>query len=341
MQTQLAGPVLVARDHAPDVLDPVAIARDLEPRLAREVAADEADRARIETHPAGDLGESDGVRRRRPDADRVPQAGHHRQQPFAVADAERDGRRSQRLEGQVIAETARVEVVVHALEDDVARAAAHRPQRGRADLPVVRDVAPGQPDPHRLPGRAAGRLDADDPLERRALVHPEEFTAGLRLGDLALLHERDAGEVLDPADLVRPDAGGSRASRDRTGCWRGRRRSARRGARSPAGVHRPARASPSPHPRTAPGTVATVAPRFRPGPAAIVGCPCPVATRVGCRLAGRGLTIGAHPPPTSPTQGARHGSLPHDPPRDRRRPRLRGVRGGPPRLDRPPGQPRL
>jgi hypothetical protein len=38
MEAELAGAVLVARDHAPGVLDAVAIARDLEPGLAREIA---------------------------------------------------------------------------------------------------------------------------------------------------------------------------------------------------------------------------------------------------------------------------------------------------------------
>ena len=61
----------------------------------------------------------------------------------------------------------------------VARATAHRPQRARAHLAVVGDVAPGQPDPHRLAGRAAGRLDPDDPLERRALVDAEQRAARL------------------------------------------------------------------------------------------------------------------------------------------------------------------
>ena len=134
-------------------------------------------------------------------------AGHHREQPLAVTDAERDGRRAERLERQVVAEAARVEVVVHALEDDVARPAAHRPQRPRAHLAVVGDVAPGQPDPHRLAGRPAGRLDPDDPVERRALVDAEERAVRLRLGDLGLLHERDPLEVLAVPDVVRADAG--------------------------------------------------------------------------------------------------------------------------------------
>ena len=47
-------------------------------------------------------------------------------------------------------------------------------KRPRAHLAVVGDIAPGQPDPHRLAGRSAGRLDPDDPVERRALVDAEQ-----------------------------------------------------------------------------------------------------------------------------------------------------------------------
>ena len=69
MKTQLAGPVLVARDHPPGVLDPLSIARHLQARLAREVALPQSDRMRLDAEMSGDLGQAHGVRRRRPDAD--------------------------------------------------------------------------------------------------------------------------------------------------------------------------------------------------------------------------------------------------------------------------------
>ncbi len=207
VEAELAGPVLVAGDHPPGLLDPLAIAGYLQAGLAREIAPAKPHRSRLDPESCGHLGKPDGVRRRRPDADRIRDAGHHREQPLAVTDTERDGRRAERLEGQVVAEAARVEVVVHALEDDLARPTAHRPQGPCAHLAVVGDVAPGQPDPHRLAGRPAGRLDPDDLVQRRALVDAEERPARLRLGDLRLLHERDPLEVLAMPDIGRPDAG--------------------------------------------------------------------------------------------------------------------------------------
>src|SRR5690606_22405063 len=84
----------------------------------------------------------------------------------------------------------------------------HRPQRGGAALAVVLDVASGQPDADRLAGRAAGRLDADDPLQRRALGDAKEGAVGLRRGDLGPLHARDPGEVLGLTHLPVPDTAG-------------------------------------------------------------------------------------------------------------------------------------
>ena len=143
MEPELAGPVLVPRDHAPGVLDPFAVAGDLEPSLAREVAL----RSPTErgSMPISRRRRRGGrVRRSRPDPERVLQPGHHRDQALGVADAERDRRCAEGLERQVVAEATRVQAVVHALEDDLARAAAHRPQRLGAHLAVVRDVAARQ-----------------------------------------------------------------------------------------------------------------------------------------------------------------------------------------------------
>ena len=123
-------------------------------------------------------------------------------QPLAVSDTERDGRGADGLECQVVGQAARVQVVVHALEHDVARPASHRPQRPGASLAVVGDIPTGQPDPHRAAGRSAGGLDADDLVERRALVDAEERAVGLGLGDLGLLHERDRRQILDMTDRV-------------------------------------------------------------------------------------------------------------------------------------------
>ena len=124
-----------------------------------------------------------------------------------MTDAERDGGSAQGLEGQVIAQATGIQVVVHALEDDVARTAAHRPQRLCADLAVVRDVAARQADPDRLARRAAGRLDADDLLERRTLIDAQERPIRLRIRDLALLHEGDSRQILPVANRFRFEAG--------------------------------------------------------------------------------------------------------------------------------------
>ena len=61
MQPQLARAVLVAGDHAPRVLDPLAIPRDLQARLAREESLVAGRPIEDRCRDRSDLGEPDRV----------------------------------------------------------------------------------------------------------------------------------------------------------------------------------------------------------------------------------------------------------------------------------------
>src|SRR5262249_7081804 len=73
-------------------------------------------------------------------------------------------------------------------------------------LAVVGDVLSRPADAERLPGGAAGRLDAHDLLERRALIDAQERAVLLGGRELAFLHEGNTCEVRDVADVRRRHA---------------------------------------------------------------------------------------------------------------------------------------
>ena len=102
VEAELAGPVHGRWRHAPQLLDALAIARHLQAGLAREEAllrpSDRGSRP-ISRATSASRTAYDGS----PRAHRAVEAGHHRQQPLAMPDAERDRRGAERLERQVVA----------------------------------------------------------------------------------------------------------------------------------------------------------------------------------------------------------------------------------------------
>lgn len=171
---ELAGSVEIHGRHAPGVVDPPAELRNLHPRLAREEALSQPDVARLYAFGRRHVEQPDRVGRRAPETRVFTNLADHLEQAGGLADAVRNGRGADGLERHVVGHAARVKVVVHALEHDVPRAAAARPQRPSAHLAVVLDVASREADPHRQARGAARRLDPHDSVERRALVHAQQ-----------------------------------------------------------------------------------------------------------------------------------------------------------------------
>ena len=231
-------PKMFARDHPEGVLDRRTDARVLESGIAREQALADPQRRRVDALARGPSppGEARTTASSTGRAS-VPRSAADLQQPLRLPDPDRRHARAERLERHVVVHAARVQAVVHALEEHVSRSQPGRPGRPGADLVVDRDVVPVSairigrevvpPVACIRTSRSSGAAWLDPNGGARVL-------GGLQLG---LLGEWQVAQVLPAMD--RPRVGAGRAPL--LAIERARPRRVRQLAPEPARLERPER----------------------------------------------------------------------------------------------------